>query len=33
MAQSAALEAQRLSNDKPQVTRLLDILASVPPLT
>ena len=25
--------AQRLSNDKPQVTRLLDILASVPPLT
>jgi len=33
MAQSAALEAQRLSNDKPQITRLLDILASVPPLT
>jgi hypothetical protein len=33
MAPSAALDAQRLSNDKPQVARLLDILPSVPPLT
>jgi hypothetical protein len=33
ITQPAALDAQRLSNDKPQVTRLLNNLPSAPPLT